>query len=243
MSKLTTLLVFLAAGLVLAACVVPVPVINTLRGSGNTVTQSYDFKNFDKVVIAHAFEAEITAGEDYSIEVTVDDNLVEHLRVEQKGDTVTVALEPGLLGVTNTTQRARITLPRLVDLEASGASRVHLSGFKTSDEVRVTVSGASSAKGDMDTGNIKVDVSGASTLSLDGSGKRLTANASGASTADLSDFAVTDASVEASGASRINVDVSGKLDASASGASSVRYAGDPTLGRIDESGASTISAQ
>lgn len=237
-----SILVLLVLVALLAACTIPVPVINTLRGSGDTVTETYDFSDFDKVIISHAFEAEITAADSYMVEVTVDDNLVEHLRVEQEGDTVTIGFAPNLV-VTNTTQEVRITLPRLVDLEASGASRVDVSGFKTSDDVRVNVSGASTARGDMETGDLNADVSGASTLSLEGSGKNLRVNASGASTADLNDFAVNDASVEASGASRANVNVSGTLNANASGASSIRYSGDPTLGNIDESGASSVKSQ
>ncbi len=237
-----SILVLLVLGALLAACTVPIPMINSLRGSGNTVTETYDFSDFDKVVISHAFEADITAADSYRVEVTVDDNLVEHLRVEQEGDTVTIGFAPNLV-VTNTTQEVRITLPRLVDLEASGASRVDVSGFKTSDDVRVNVSGASTARGDMETGDLNADVSGASTLALEGSGKNLRVNASGASTADLDNFAVNDASVEASGASRANVNVSGTLDANASGASSIRYSGDPKLGNIDESGASSVKSQ
>lgn len=237
-----TFFTLLVVGVLLAACTIPVPIINTISGSGNSVTKTYDFTDFDRLVIANAFEADVTAGDGYAVEVTVDDNLVEYLRVEQKDDTVTIALEPNL-SINSITQRASITLPRLVSLDASGASRVRVSDFKTTDDVRVFVSGASSVSGDMETGDLDTVVSGASTLSLEGSAKNLTANASGASTADLRDFAVADASVEASGASRANVNVSGRLDASASGASSVRYTGDPTLGRIEESGASSVSAQ
>ena len=46
--------------------------------------------------------------------------------------------------------------------------------------------------------------------------------------------------VEASGASTAIVNVSGRLDAEASGASKVEYLGEPTLGNIDESGASRV---
>jgi hypothetical protein len=49
--------------------------------------------------------------------------------------------------------------------------------------------------------------------------------------------------VEASGASRAEVNASGRLDAEASGASTVLYSGDPTLGRTNTSGASTIRAR
>jgi hypothetical protein len=41
----------------------------------------------------------------------------------------------------------------------------------------------------------------------------------------------------------VTVYVSGTLSASASGASSVKYLGDPTLGSIDISGASSVSPE
>jgi hypothetical protein len=95
----------------------------------------------------------------------------------------------------------------------------------------------------MQSGDLAVDVSGGATLELSGTGNDLRATASGASTAALGGFAVSNANVEASGASRIAVNASGTLDAKASGASTVQYAGNPTLGRIDESGASAVTAQ
>ncbi len=80
-------------------------------------------------------------------------------------------------------------------------------------------------------------------MTLSGSGQKLRVTASGASTADLRDFAVNDANVDANGASLIEVNTTGTLDAKASGASTVRYTGNPTLGRIDESGASSVSSR
>ena len=45
----------------------------------------------------------------------------------------------------------------------------------------------------------------------------------------------------ASGASEVTVHVTGQLNAEASGASRVRYRGNPSLGRVDTSGASSVS--
>lgn len=240
MSKRILCLLIVAA-LLVAGCA-DLPSFTAMRGSGNRVTQTYDFSNFDKLSISHAFETEVTAGDRYSVEVTVDDNLVDRLRVEQRGDTVTIGLDPNI-ALSNATLRARVSMPGLTSLDASGASRVSLSGFQSSSNMRMDVSGASTVSGDLESGNLDADVSGGSTLRLQGQGDSLRAVASGASTADLSDFAVSDANVEASGASRINVNASGRLDAEASGASSVRYSGNPTLGRIDQSGAGSVTSK
>jgi hypothetical protein len=49
-----------------------------------------------------------------------------------------------------------------------------------------------------------------------------------------------DANIELSGASHASLEINGKLDVSLSGASSLGYGGNPTLGRLDVTGASSI---
>lgn len=235
------LVVVLVALAILGGCRAGLPVVGIV-GSGRATTQTFDFSDFNKVELSDAFEAEITAADGYMVEVTVDDNLVDHLQVEQRGDTVKIGLKP-YTSVTNARLKARISLSNLASLEASGASRASVTGFRSDRNMQVNASGASEIRGDMETGDLAADVSGGSTVQLSGRGNAVRAAASGASTIDLRDFVAGDADVEASGASRIDVNTSGTLNAKASGASMVHYAGNPTLGRVDESGASTVSAR
>ena len=55
------------------------------------------------------------------------------------------------------------------------------------------------------------------------------------------DFPVNDADVEFSGASSGTINLSGRLDADISGASRLYYIGEPTMGNINTSGASSLS--
>ncbi len=233
------LVLVLAALVILAACQARLPVVGIV-GSGRAATQTFDFSDFDKVELSDTFEAEIAASDSYMVEVTVDDNLVDHLQVEQQGNIVKIGLKP-FTSVTNAHMQARISLPALASLDASGASRASVTGFRSDKNTQLNVSGASEIRGDMETGDLAADASGGSTLRLTGRGSAIRASASGASTIDLRDFTAGDADVDASGASRIELNTSGTLNAKASGASTVHYAGDTTLGQVDESGASTVS--
>ena len=191
--------------------------------------------------ISHAFKAEVTQGDAYAVQVTVDDNLEQYLEVSKQGDTLTVGLKPGShLSLNRTTMRAKITMPKLRGIDASGATQVTLAGFESDNSLDVQVFGASTLRGDIQSGGSTFDVSGASTVRLNGRGGDSNIDVSGASTADLEDFALEDAKVVVSGAATAIVNVSGRLDAEASGASKVEYLGEPTLGTIDESGASRV---
>jgi RNA polymerase sigma factor (sigma-70 family) len=124
-----------------------------------------------------------------------------------------------------------------VKLEAGGASKVKL---KTSGDVNASISGASNVEGSIESKTVKLDASGASNVKLIGSAKQATLSATGASLLPLGDFALETAKVKLTGASNATLNVKSKLDYSLSGASRLRYQGNPTIGEARSSGASSL---
>ena len=255
--------------IIIAAIVVAVSVTCTLLvlrgcpgglvGSGNLETEVYAFADFNEVEIISAFEFEIEQSSSYSINITADDNIMEYVQVSQDGQTLKIGLRTGTwLGLV--TLRASVTMPQLSDLDVSGASRGTVSGFSSTEDLAITVSGASRVTGDITAGDVVIDVSGASrvtgditagnvefdiggasTIQLEGYANDMVADVSGASSLKLDDFTINNADVNFSGASSGTINLNGRLDADLSGASKLWYTGEPTMGTIDTSGASSIS--
>ena len=242
--KLSTLGLGLVLVVPLAGCTLPEMISRetiSITGSGNIVTQEETFTGFDKVDVSHTFKVDISQGDTFSVIIRVGDNLIQYLEVVKQGSTLKIGLKPGRpYNIRKATMEAEITMPELTGLELSGASQGTITGFKSTKALDVDVSGASSLWGDIEAGDARFDVSGASQMTLSGSAEDVVIDASGASQVDLSAFPLADANVEASGASTVTVDPSGRLDADASGASTVYYLGSPTLGKIDTSGASSV---
>ena len=211
-----------------------------LIGSGNLETEEYAFTNFTKVEISSAFKFEIQQSSSYNISVTADDNVMEYVQVSQVGQTLKIGLGtvtwfgPKIL-------RASVTMPELRGLTVSGASRGDIYDFSSTEDLDITVSGASRVNGDITAGNVEFRISGASTIQLEGSANDMVAGVSGASRFNLDDFTVNNADVDFSGASSGTINLSGRLDADLSGASKLWYIGEPIMGTINTSGASTLS--
>jgi hypothetical protein len=211
-----------------------------LIGSGNLETEEYAFTDFTEVEISSAFEFEIQQSNSYNISVTADDNIMDYVQVSQDGQTLKI----GLRTVTwfgPKTLRASVTMPQLRGLTVSGASRGTVYDFSSTEDLDITVSGASRVTGDITAGNVEFDISGASTIQLGGSANDMFASVSGASRCNLGSFPVNNADVNFSGASSGTINLDGRLDADLSGASRLWYIGEPTVGDINTSGASTIS--
>ena len=211
-----------------------------LIGSGNLETEQYAFANFTRVEISTAFEFEIEQSSSYSINVTADDNVIDYVQVSQDGQTlkIRVGTVPTLR---RATLKASVTMPQLGGLTVSGASRGTVYDFNSTEAVDITVSGASRVIGDITAGDVEFHIDGASTIQLEGSANDMTARVSGASRFSLDDFTVNNANVNISGASTGTINLDGRLDANVSGASTLLYIGDPIMGAIDVSGASTLS--
>ncbi|UCC77797.1 MAG: DUF2807 domain-containing protein [Anaerolineales bacterium] len=191
-----------------------------LRGSGRLVTRELDFEGFTRLEISHAFEVDLVQSRSYSVVITADDNVIDDVEVTMSRDTLRIGMKRLFLNFQGVTLRAEVSMPTLEALELSGASRL---------------------TGSMEADDIGFDISGASRLTLRGGGAQMRLDASGASQIDLSAFVVDDADVDISGASQATVNVRGRLDAEASGASQLEYLGNPSMGRIETSGASSIS--
>jgi hypothetical protein len=211
-----------------------------VTGSRNLETREFEFTGFTRVEVGSAFEVEIAQSDSYSVSITADDNLFDYITVSKSGETLKIRLKWGYNYI-STTQRARITMPDLYGLELSGATRGNVQGFSSSHDFILDLSGASRLTGDITAGNADIDISGASTVQLEGSASDIVVDASGASRVKLADFVVNNADVRLSGASSGTVNLDGRLDANLSGASTLNYSGNPTLGSIKTSGGSTLS--
>ncbi len=230
-----------------------------ISGSGNIVTRDFDFSGFTSVRL-DLFDAEITQAETYSVTVRADDNVIDVIDVDTAGETL-VLTTAGTRLRGNVTLEATITMPTIESLDLNGAASADLDGFDSLDSLDVKLSGASKMTGTLTANSIEIDASGASNVTgeltaddveitadgasrvkLSGSSLRVLIDASGASNIDLKDFAATRGEVELSGASDAMVQISESIDRiDLSGASSLRYfGGDPALGDVSTSGASSI---
>ena len=213
---------------------------NREPGSGNTETKEFDFSDFTEVDIGSAFDFEIVRSDTYSVTITADDNVFEHLRITQSGGTLNIGLEP-FINFGRLNLKANITMPRLNGLDASGATRGTVSGFSSGENLELSVSGASRVEMiEVTTGDIDGEISGASTLKGILNGGEMDIQVSGASTVNI-DSVADDVALEVDGASTVKGSLAGgDVNVDLSGASTVELTGTGGDLRIDASGASHV---
>lgn len=239
MTKIRTVLIVLSVATLL---IIPSGCWNWTTGSGNITTEIKDFNGFTEIEAHNGFQLKVVQSSTFSIEITADDNLHEHIKVSKPGDTLKIELD-GIWGCNSCTLEAKITMPDINNLNLSGGSRADISGFNLSHDFSVELSGGSRLDGSITVADADFNLSGGSRINLEGSGNDLVVDGSGGSQLDLDLFPISNADISLSGGGKADINVSGTLSVDLSGGSQVTYVGQPTLGDIDLSGGSTIRSK
>lgn len=221
-----------------------------LAQQGETETREFSFEGFNMIKVRQAHEAYITPGEDFSIIATGPEEEIGRLELRMVDSELIIDNESGYYCwfCRNQGVRFDITMPALVALEGSGATKLEAADFSGQDfdldlsgasqgkfelaydMFDILVSGASKLDLSLSTSTlVDLDVSGASRAKITGQAERLETEASGASQISTRDLEVSEATADASGASDIELRVSETLEAEASGGSRIRYQGKPQV--------------
>ncbi|WP_128543722.1 head GIN domain-containing protein [Larkinella soli] len=200
--------------------------------------RTFNLANFDRLEMGSGMNITVRQGNDFSIDAKGDQRNLEDLDVYVTNHTLVARYR---------NQRNRkygtsftITMPTLRGANFSGGSDSDVSGFQNLQELDIELSGGSDGDWQVQAARTNIRVSGGSDLNLNGSGTQLIAEISGGSNLRAFPFTAESADINASGASDAEITASRSLTAEASGASHIRYQGDPKNVNQKSSGASKI---
>ena len=216
-----------------------------IEGSGNLINKTFEFSDFTIVKVENGIHVELNHSSTFNIEITTDDNVMEYIEVNKSGDTLRIRPKANTTFF-SATITAKITMPNLYKLELSGGSIAEITGFSSSHDLSVNLSGGSNISsfitpGYITAGDADFNLSGGSYVRLSGSADDLNVQCSGGSYINLEGFSVSNADIKLSGGSHATVNVGGTLNVDISGGSEVIYIGEPILGDIDVSRDSKIN--
>jgi hypothetical protein len=209
------------------------------------VTEKRDVSGFEGVALSGLGKVIITQGDEESLTVETDDNLMRYIETKVRGGTLE-------LGFTDDVRR-RILVPSqslifhvsVIDLTAlvsSGAGSFEIDGLDT-DRLKVNLSGAGDVQIDSLTAtDLVVTVSGAGNVEVAGAVETQEITLSGLGDYDAPDLESQAARVRISGAGGTSVWVHDTLDVVISGAGNVEYFGSPEVSK-DISGVGNLRSR
>ncbi len=199
---------------------------------------------FSGIKVSGGIDVWLSQGDDYALAVSaIDSKYRDNIKSEIRHGVLVIWYDSDNLRWNRGDKklRAYISFKSLESLEASGACDLKINETLNSESLMLKLSGACDINGAVKVSNMNMDLSGASTVKITGHVDNLKLESSGASDVKNYDLVVENCIAKISGASDVKITVTNSISASASGASSLYYKGNPEKRDVATSGASSIS--
>jgi type IV secretory pathway VirB6-like protein len=182
-----------------------------LKGSGKTVSKTYDFQNFDKIYFDDLDgKIEVEIGKTWSISVTIDDNLEKLLNFKENIAETSLTLffkgnNNNTMYIEDTNLSIKITMPSIKGLRHNGNSSLTLTQCKTE--------------------NLKIDNLGNASTTISGSATNINIRNSGNGNLYADKLLAQNAVVKCCGNGNVSINVSNKIIGKVSGNGNINNKG------------------
>ncbi len=162
----------LSALLILGCSVVSNTILgrNTLRGSGQLVTEQRAVRDFDRISITAIGDVNLTQGESETLLIEADDNLLPYIETRVENGTLILGLteEARDLNIRPSKPiRFNLTIINLASLSIPGSGDIYSAGLKL-DNLTIDIAGSGHAQLDaLEANFIRIDIGGSGVVNID----------------------------------------------------------------------------
>jgi len=228
--RILSLSLMIISSLLLSACAITG--FNVTRGSGELTTQTRDVSGFDRVQIDGAGELIIIQGENESLEIRAEDNIIGELTSDVRDTTLVLGYRDNFLRNTIIpTERITYTLNvmDLSEVTINGAADMEIDSLETGS-LSLVINGAGQVTIDqLMADNLSVQISGTTTMEIAGQVTTQSIMIDGAGNFRGGDLETNTTTIEINGLGNATVWANETLDISIDGGGNLRYYGSPNV--------------
>lgn len=228
--KFIPLMIIAALAVAALACSVTFNLPNTVEGSGDVEQESRSIESFDKINLSGIGHVYVEMGEEASLEVSAEENLLEYIETYTRNNTLYIEIKEGINIIPTESIDFYITAVELTSVDVSGLADVELPAVEA-ESFTIDISGAGDIEMDEFVGKLlDVSLSGLGNFSInDGEVEQQNVSISGSGNYNSKNLNSQDAEIKISGLGSATVTVSEYLMVDISGGGDVNYYGSPEV--------------
>ena len=208
-------------------------------GNGERATEVRPLEGFSAIDSEGSLDVQVTRGDTFRVEVSIDSNLLDRVRTRVSGDTLTIDDE--WIGDTLPGPHVIVTMPVLRRASINGSGAISVTGCNQAEPISLTIDGSGELGFAGSVPRADVRISGSGDARLRGAAPGLAVTVEGSGAVDAIDLAATTADFSISGSGDVAATVSGSARVSISGSGSVDIFGGAVLERVDISGSGSVT--
>jgi hypothetical protein len=210
----------------------------SVSGNGNIVTEERHVSGFNGLSVSTGIDVYIAPGDEETLKVVTDENLLEVLKTEVRGNTLKIYFAESVCGTKSS--KVYVRYSDIGSISVSSAGNLKGDGILVTDELNIELSSAGNLELNVEAEKIYVDISSSGKAFLSGRTEYLEAGLSSAGHLNAFELEAETGDVSVSSAGNAKVFITGEASFESSSAGNIIYRGDPEIRKKSSSSAGSI---
>ncbi len=204
--------------------------MDTVTGNGHITTEKRSAAGFTKVSFGGPFDVVVVPGQDYSVTIEADENLMPYINLDKDGDKLKVKIREGINIRSKAGIKVRVSMPKVEAIAFAGSGKLKVEGtIKDVDQFELSVAGSGDIHADIDCPRVVAEIAGSGTITASGKTRDVKVDIAGSGDYKGADLMSEMAKVSIAGSGSAWLNPSLKLDISIAGAGDIYYKGNPEI--------------
>ena len=217
-------------------CITATSLAQEMKGNGNVVSQDRPVEPFSSIEIGGVLNVYLEQGDTEALSVEADENLLEIIETENRGNTLVVGLKKGVELKKAQEKNVYITLRRIDELDIGGVVRVESTNPINLEQLDLNVGGVSHVDLELRGNRLDAKATMVGNLTLRGKIQEANIKNGGVGSLKAFDLEVDKLTINNSGVGSAEVQAQQEISITSSGIGSVRYKGNPVVKELTTSG-------
>jgi hypothetical protein len=211
-----------------------------IDGSGKVVTENRTVITFTGIDLQCSANVYFTQGDEQSVKIEAEDNIINHITTEVKNDELIVSTDGKDF---NTQQQVNVyvTVKELCLLELTGSGNMIGKSHINCDNMTLHIGGSGDIKADVRSLTMKIKLSGSGNLEVSGTATSTDVRIAGSGNVNARNLQSMESAVAISGSGQSTINASAQLTVSISGSGDVHYVGEPQKLKTNITGSGSVS--
>ncbi|GAB2772345.1 head GIN domain-containing protein [Salinimicrobium soli] len=214
-----------------------------IDGNGKMTKETRNVGSYDEVSLLGSMDVELVAGKEGRLEIEAEENLLEYIVTEVKGDQLKISTKKGYNLDPSRNMKLKVTVPveEISSVSLVGSGDIYSTRTLKAENFEASLTGSGNIKLPVEAANARANVTGSGDIELKGSATDFQCNVTGSGDIAAFEFKCQNVKATLIGSGDIQVYASEVLKATIPGAGDIEYKGNPKKEDFKTMGIGSIS--
>tara|TARA_R110001583_G_scaffold412_2_gene3853 strand:+ start:96609 stop:97331 length:723 start_codon:yes stop_codon:yes gene_type:complete len=211
-----------------------------IKGNGTIKSETRAVSNYDKIAVAGSFNVKLIKGNEGSIIVKADENLMEYIVTEVKSGSLKIKIKKGY--TISTTKTILVTVPfeTINAVSLAGSGDVYSEDIIESTDLELSLAGSGNLNLNVSAKNLSSKIAGSGNMTLNGNSNEFNCSIAGSGNVNGYELKALIASVKIAGSGNVKINAVNEIHAKNVGSGNIYYSGNPSVKKISSVGSGSI---